>query len=56
LIAFIVGATTEPVKIAPVFHELTSRGRATEIWYSGQPVDRFHPSRVIANTTEGLGA
>ena len=38
MIAFIVGTTAELIKIAPVFHELTGRGRASEIWYTGQHV------------------
>jgi UDP-N-acetylglucosamine 2-epimerase (non-hydrolysing) len=38
LIAFIVGTTAELIKIAPVYHELTRRGRAAEIWYTGQHV------------------
>jgi UDP-N-acetylglucosamine 2-epimerase (non-hydrolysing) len=41
LIAFIVGTTAELIKIAPVYHELTGRGRACEIWYSGQHVDEL---------------
>jgi UDP-N-acetylglucosamine 2-epimerase (non-hydrolysing) len=41
MIAFIVGTTAELIKIAPVFHELTGRGRATEIWYTGQHVDEL---------------
>jgi UDP-N-acetylglucosamine 2-epimerase (non-hydrolysing) len=38
LIAFIVGTTAELIKIAPVHHELAARGRASEIWYTGQHV------------------
>ena len=38
MIAFIVGTTAELIKMAPVFHELTGRGRACEIWYTGQHV------------------
>jgi UDP-N-acetylglucosamine 2-epimerase (non-hydrolysing) len=38
LIAFIVGTTAELIKMAPVFHELTARGRTCEIWYTGQHV------------------
>jgi UDP-N-acetylglucosamine 2-epimerase (non-hydrolysing) len=41
LIAFIVGTTAELIKIAPVYHELTARGRDAEIWYSGQHVDEL---------------
>ncbi|MBU4214663.1 MAG: UDP-N-acetylglucosamine 2-epimerase [Actinobacteria bacterium] len=41
MIAFIVGTTAELIKIAPVYHELTSRGRASEIWFSGQHVDEL---------------
>jgi UDP-N-acetylglucosamine 2-epimerase (non-hydrolysing) len=41
LIAFIVGTTAELIKIAPVYHELISRGHRTEIWYSGQHVDEL---------------
>lgn len=38
MIAFIVGTTAELIKIAPVYHELGSRGRGAEIWYTGQHV------------------
>lgn len=41
VIAFIVGTTAELIKIAPVYHELASRGHASEIWYSGQHVDEL---------------
>ena len=41
MIAFIVGTTAELIKIAPVFHELTGRGRVAEIWYTGQHVDEL---------------
>ena len=41
MIAFIVGTTAELIKIAPVYHELISRGRTTEIWYSAQHVDEL---------------
>jgi UDP-N-acetylglucosamine 2-epimerase (non-hydrolysing) len=41
LIAFIVGTTAELIKMAPVFHELTGRGRACEIWYTAQHVDEL---------------
>ncbi|OIQ93353.1 UDP-N-acetylglucosamine 2-epimerase [mine drainage metagenome] len=41
MIALIVGTTAELIKIAPVYHELESRGRASEIWYSGQHVDEL---------------
>jgi len=41
MIAFIVGTTAELIKIAPVHHELVARGRATEIWYTGQHVDEL---------------
>ena len=41
MIAFIVGTTAELIKIAPVYHELTTRGRVCEIWYSGQHVDEL---------------
>jgi UDP-N-acetylglucosamine 2-epimerase (non-hydrolysing) len=41
LIAFIVGTTAELIKMAPVFHELTDRGRNCEIWYTGQHVDEL---------------
>jgi UDP-N-acetylglucosamine 2-epimerase (non-hydrolysing) len=41
LIALIVGTTAELIKMAPVYHELTSRGRSTEIWYTGQHVDEL---------------
>ena len=41
MIAFIVGTTAELIKVAPVYHELASRGRASEIWYSGQHVDEL---------------
>jgi len=41
LIAFIVGTTAELIKIAPVYHELSRRGRRAEIWYTGQHVDEL---------------
>lgn len=41
MIAFIVGTTAELIKVAPVFHELTDRGRNCEIWYTGQHVDEL---------------
>lgn len=41
MIAFIVGTTAELIKIAPVHHELTARGRRCEIWYTGQHVDEL---------------
>ena len=41
MIAFIVGTTAELIKIAPVYHELVARGRAAEIWYSGQHVEEL---------------
>jgi UDP-N-acetylglucosamine 2-epimerase (non-hydrolysing) len=41
LIAFIVGTTAELIKIAPVYHELQARGRACEIWYTGQHVEEL---------------
>lgn len=49
MIAFIVGTTAELIKIAPVHHELVSRGRATEIWYTGQHVEE------LAGTLADLG-
>lgn len=41
LIAFIVGTTAELIKIASAHHELVARGRASEIWYTGQHVDEL---------------
>jgi UDP-N-acetylglucosamine 2-epimerase (non-hydrolysing) len=41
VIAFIVGTTAELIKMAPVFHELTGRGRTCEIWYTGQHVEEL---------------
>jgi UDP-N-acetylglucosamine 2-epimerase (non-hydrolysing) len=41
LIAFIVGTTAELIKIAPVYHELRTRGRASEIWYTGQHIEEL---------------
>lgn len=41
MIAFIVGTTAELIKIAPVYHELSSRGRVSEIWFTGQHVDEL---------------
>jgi UDP-N-acetylglucosamine 2-epimerase (non-hydrolysing) len=41
LIAFIVGTTAELIKMAPVFHELTGRGRNCEIWYTAQHVEEL---------------
>lgn len=41
MIAFIVGTTAELIKMAPVFHELTARGRTCEIWYTAQHVDEL---------------
>jgi UDP-N-acetylglucosamine 2-epimerase (non-hydrolysing) len=41
LIAFIVGTTAELIKMAPVFHELTTRGRTCEVWYTGQHVEEL---------------
>jgi len=41
LIAIIVGTTAELIKMAPVYHELISRGRRTEFWYSGQHVEEL---------------
>jgi len=41
MIAFIVGTTAELIKIAPVRHELTARGRVSEIWYTGQHIDEL---------------
>lgn len=41
MIAFIVGTTAELIKMAPVFHELTGRGRTCEIWYTGQHVEEL---------------
>ncbi|WP_454043148.1 UDP-N-acetylglucosamine 2-epimerase [Cellulosimicrobium sp. Marseille-Q8652] len=41
MIAFIVGTTAELIKIAPVHHELGSRGRSAEIWYTGQHVNEL---------------
>lgn len=38
MIAILVGTTAELIKMAPVHHELRSRGRAVEIWYTGQHV------------------
>ena len=41
MIAFIVGTTAELIKIAPVYHELVSRHRSPEIWYTGQHVNEL---------------
>ncbi|MCZ2806488.1 UDP-N-acetylglucosamine 2-epimerase [Modestobacter sp. VKM Ac-2983] len=41
MIAFIVGTTAELIKMAPVFHELTGRGRNCEIWYTAQHVEEL---------------
>ena len=41
MIAFIVGTTAELIKIAPVYHEVVSRGRSTEIWYTGQHINEL---------------
>jgi UDP-N-acetylglucosamine 2-epimerase (non-hydrolysing) len=41
LIAFIVGTTAELIKVAPVFHGLTGRGRNCEIWYTAQHVEEL---------------
>ncbi|GAA4315477.1 UDP-N-acetylglucosamine 2-epimerase [Klenkia terrae] len=41
MIAFIVGTTAELIKVAPVFHELTGRGRSCEIWYTAQHVEEL---------------
>ncbi|MFC8191176.1 UDP-N-acetylglucosamine 2-epimerase [Cellulomonas sp. NPDC057328] len=41
MIAFIVGTTAELIKIAPVYHELSDRGRDVEIWYTGQHVEEL---------------
>ena len=49
MIAFIVGTTAELIKIAPVHHELSARGRMSEIWYTGQHVDE------LAGTLADLG-
>ncbi|MBO1750935.1 UDP-N-acetylglucosamine 2-epimerase [Actinotalea sp. BY-33] len=49
MIAFIVGTTAELIKISPVHRELVARGRAVEIWYSGQHVEE------LASTLEDLG-
>ncbi|WP_250446052.1 UDP-N-acetylglucosamine 2-epimerase [Actinotalea sp. C106] len=49
MIAFIVGTTAELIKISPVHHELVARGRAVEIWYSGQHVEE------LAGTLDDLG-
>ena len=38
MIAIIVGTTAELIKMAPVHHELSSRGHAVELWFSGQHV------------------
>jgi UDP-N-acetylglucosamine 2-epimerase (non-hydrolysing) len=38
VIALIVGTTAELIKVAPVYHELVSRGRTCEIWYTAQHV------------------
>lgn len=44
MIALIVGTTAELIKMAPVHHELTTRGRRVEIWYTGQHVDELDPT------------
>lgn len=44
MIAFIVGTTAELIKMAPVHHELTRRGHAVELWYTGQHVDELGPT------------
>jgi UDP-N-acetylglucosamine 2-epimerase (non-hydrolysing) len=41
LIAFIVGTTAELIKVAPVYHELRSRGHAAEFWYTAQHVEEL---------------
>ncbi len=41
MIAFVVGTTAELIKMAPVFHELTGRGRTCEIWYTAQHVEEL---------------
>lgn len=41
MIAFIVGTTAELIKIAPVYHEFLSRGRSTEVWYTGQHINEL---------------
>lgn len=41
MITFVVGTTAELIKIAPVYHELDSRERASEIWYTGQHVEEL---------------
>ncbi|MET4223517.1 UDP-N-acetylglucosamine 2-epimerase [Oerskovia enterophila] len=41
MIVFIVGTTAELIKIAPVHHELISRGSTPEIWYTGQHVQEL---------------
>lgn len=38
MIVFIVGTTAELIKVAPVYHEFASRGRSSELWYTGQHV------------------
>lgn len=48
MIAIIVGTTAELIKVAPVYHELTSRGRSCEFWYTGQHVAE------LAETLEDL--
>ena len=35
MIVFVAGTTAELIKIAPVAHELRSRGRAYELWFTG---------------------
>ena len=41
LIVFVVGTTAELIKIAPVYHECSSRGRSLEIWYTGQHINEL---------------
>jgi UDP-N-acetylglucosamine 2-epimerase (non-hydrolysing) len=44
VIAFIIGTTAELIKVAPVYHELRSRGHAAELWYTAQHVDELEPT------------